>query len=90
MVRRHKTTMFLDAKESSTVLELKRMIEGILKRLPEDQRLYKGDGILEDSKTLGDCGFTSNNAKAQQPADIGLAVRQEGTKVCYCVLGLMF
>lgn len=43
MIRRHKTTIFTDAKESTTVYELKRIVEGILKRPPEDQRLYKVD-----------------------------------------------
>ena len=41
MIRRHKTTIFTDAKESTTVYELKRIVEGILKKPPEDQRLYK-------------------------------------------------
>lgn len=41
MIRRHKATIFTDAKESTTVYELKRIVEGILKRPPEDQRLYK-------------------------------------------------
>ncbi|MGH0114585.1 UNVERIFIED_CONTAM: hypothetical protein FKN15_023618 [Acipenser sinensis] len=41
MIRRDKTTIFTDAKESTTVYELKRIVEGILKRAPEDQRLYK-------------------------------------------------
>lgn len=41
MIRRHKTTIFTDAKESSTVFELKRIVEGILKRPPDEQRLYK-------------------------------------------------
>ena len=41
MIRRHKTTIFTDAKESTTVYELKRIVEGILKRAPEEQRLYK-------------------------------------------------
>lgn len=41
MIRRHKTTIFTDAKESSTVYELKRIVEGILKRPPDEQRLYK-------------------------------------------------
>ena len=41
MIRRHKTTIFTDAKESTTVYELKRIVEGILKRSPEEQRLYK-------------------------------------------------
>ena len=40
MVRRKKTTIFLDAKESTTVLELKKMIEGITKKSPSEQQLY--------------------------------------------------
>ncbi|XP_074875005.1 LOW QUALITY PROTEIN: elongin-B [Buteo buteo] len=77
MIRRHKTTIFTDAKESSTVYdyELKRIVEGILKRPPEEQRLYKDDQLLEDTKTLGDCGFTSQTARPQAPATVGLALR---------------
>lgn len=45
MIRRHKTTIFTDAKESTTVYELKRIVEGILKRPPEDQRLYKVNSL---------------------------------------------
>ena len=40
MVRRKKTTIFLDAKENSTVGDLKKMIEGITKKSPADQQLY--------------------------------------------------
>jgi hypothetical protein len=43
MVRRKKTSMFVDAKESSTVLELKKMIRGITKRAIEDMKLYKDE-----------------------------------------------
>ncbi|XP_071988438.1 elongin-B isoform X1 [Engystomops pustulosus] len=75
MIRRHKTTIFTDAKESTTVYELKRIVEGILKRPPEEQRLYKDDQMLDDNKTLGDCGFTSQNARPQAPATVGLAFR---------------
>uniref|UniRef100_A0A8C8VGY0 Elongin-B n=1 Tax=Pelusios castaneus TaxID=367368 RepID=A0A8C8VGY0_9SAUR len=75
MIRRHKTTIFTDAKESSTVYELKRIVEGILKRPPEEQRLYKDDQLLDDNKTLGDCGFTSQTARPQAPATVGLAFR---------------
>ncbi|RXM95245.1 Transcription elongation factor B polypeptide 2 [Acipenser ruthenus] len=75
MIRRDKTTIFTDAKESTTVYELKRIVEGILKRAPEDQRLYK---LLDDSKTLGDCGFTSQTARPQAPATVGLAFRING------------
>lgn len=55
--------------------ELKRIVEGILKRPPEEQQLYKDDQILEDSKTLGDCGFTNQTARPQAPATVGLAFR---------------
>uniref|UniRef100_A0A3P8SUM7 Elongin-B n=1 Tax=Amphiprion percula TaxID=161767 RepID=A0A3P8SUM7_AMPPE len=85
MIRRHKTTIFTDAKESTTVYELKRIVEGILKRPPEDQRLYKDDQLLEDSKTLGDCGFTNQTARPQAPATVGLAFRINGM-LCFCKL----
>ncbi|XP_007882630.1 elongin-B [Callorhinchus milii] len=75
MIRRHKTTIFTDAKESTTVYELKKIVEGILKRQPEDQRLFKDDQVLDDDKSLGDCGFTSQTARPQAPATIGLAFK---------------
>ncbi|XP_025733199.2 elongin-B [Callorhinus ursinus] len=77
MIRRHKTTIFTDAKESSTVFELKRIVEGILKRPPDEQRLYKDDQLLDDGKTLGECGFTSQTARPQAPATVGLAFRAD-------------
>lgn len=40
MIRRKKCTIFTDAKETTTVVELKKMIEGITKTLPEDQQLF--------------------------------------------------
>ncbi|XP_006890022.1 PREDICTED: transcription elongation factor B polypeptide 2-like [Elephantulus edwardii] len=74
MVRRHKTTMFINAKESSTVLELKLMIEGILQHPPEEQRLYKDGQLLDDDNmTLLECGFTSETATPHDPATVGLA-----------------
>ncbi|XP_023564899.1 elongin-B-like isoform X2 [Octodon degus] len=81
MIRRHKTTIFTDAKELSTVFELKRIIEGILKRPPDEQRLYKDDQLLDDGKTLGECGFTSQAARPQAPATVGLAFRADDTFV---------
>ncbi|KAM7324483.1 elongin-B-like [Alexandromys fortis] len=77
MIRRHKTTIFTDAKESSTVFELKRIIESILKRPPAEQRLYKDDQLLDDGKTLEECGFTSLTARPQAPATVGLAFRED-------------
>ena len=38
MIRRKKCTIFTDAKENTSVLELKKMVEGILKFSPEEQR----------------------------------------------------
>lgn len=75
MVRRKKTTIFLDAKESTSVLELKKMIEGILKSAPENQKLIYNDIELENSKTLSESGLSTGAAKAQSPATIGLAIR---------------
>lgn len=80
MIRRHKTTtIFTDAKESSTVFELKCIVEGIIKRPPEEQRLYKDDQLLNDGKTLGECGFTSQTARPQTPATVCLAFRADDT-----------
>lgn len=79
MVRRAKLTMFLDCTESTTVSELKKMVEGITKMSPEDQRLYKDEQPLDDTKTLGDYGFTSLTARPQSPAMIGLACKIEGS-----------
>lgn len=52
MIRRQKTTIFTDAKENTSVLELKKILEGILKVSPEDQKLLKDDEEMEDAKTL--------------------------------------
>jgi transcription elongation factor B subunit 2 len=76
MVRRKKTSVFLDAKESTTVLELKKMVRGITKTAVEDMKLFKDDQPIEDSRTLGEVGFTSSTARAQTPATVGLAFRQ--------------
>ncbi|KAG5195281.1 hypothetical protein JEQ12_012570 [Ovis aries] len=77
LIRRGKTTIFTEAKESSTVFELKRIIQGILKRPPDEQQLYKDDHLLDDSKTLGECGFTSQMALPQAPVIVGLAFRED-------------
>ena len=45
MIRRKKVTIFTDAKESTTVLDVKKIVEGILKQKPEDQKLYKDDQV---------------------------------------------
>lgn len=77
MIRREKTTIYIDATEETTVSQLKRVLQGIVKKPPEDQKLYNvgNKEVLEDNKTLGDCGYKSHTAKAQDPGTIGLAYR---------------
>lgn len=60
MVHRHRTTIFTEAKETTTVHEFKKVVEGILKRPLEEQQLYKDDQRLDDDhRTLLDCGLSS-------------------------------
>ncbi|XP_077297643.1 transcription elongation factor elongin B [Arctopsyche grandis] len=78
MIRRKKLTIFTDAKDTATVLELKKMIEGILKVTPANQMLFNKDNqVMEDDKTLNEYGLTPATAKAQSPSPIGLALRKE-------------
>uniref|UniRef100_H2YV96 Ubiquitin-like domain-containing protein n=1 Tax=Ciona savignyi TaxID=51511 RepID=H2YV96_CIOSA len=81
IIRRQKTTIFADAKESNTVLDLKKIIQGILKVSPDDQVLISAanDQMLDDGKTLADSGFTQANAKAQSPALLKLALKDGDT-----------
>nr|XP_032653300.1 elongin-B-like [Chelonoidis abingdonii] len=75
MIRRHKMTIFADAKETTTVQELKKIVEGILKTPPEEQQLYKDDWLLEDGdRTLIECGLSSQTSRPQAPAMVGLAL----------------
>ncbi|GFW18288.1 elongin-B [Trichonephila clavipes] len=80
MVRRKKTTIFLDAKETTTVYDLKKMVEGITKVPPENQELYKDDEAMDPQKILGDYGLNCSTAKAQAPAQVGLAYRDSETR----------
>ena len=77
MVRRDKTTIFLDATEETKVADLKKKLEGITKKASEDLKLYNitSKEALDDNKSLGDSGYKAHNAKAQDPATIGLAYR---------------
>ncbi|XP_047003084.1 elongin-B isoform X2 [Schistocerca americana] len=78
MIRRKKLTIFTDAKDTTSVHELKKIIEGIIKVPPGNQQLFNKDNqIMEDDKMLQDYGLTSSVAKAQSPAAVGLALRQE-------------
>lgn len=75
MVRRHKTTIFLDTKENATVADVKRMLAGIIKRPPEDQKLNYDKVTLDDREELRHYF----QARAQNPAMIGLMLRDPET-----------
>lgn len=77
MIRREKSTIYVDATEETTVAQLKRILQGIIKKPPDDQKLYNigNNEVLDDNKTLGDCGYKSLTTKAQDPGTIGLAYR---------------
>ena len=74
MIRRKNQTILLDATEETSIGQLKGSLEAILKKTPDEQQLYKIETheLLDDGRTLGDCGYKSSNAKAQDPATIGL------------------
>lgn len=40
--------------------------------------LHQDDVMLNDSQTLGNCGFTNQTARPQAPATVGLAFRLGG------------
>lgn len=49
---------------------------GILKVRPRDQQVYNKENVLMlDDKQLQDYGITMSTAKAQSPAQLGLATR---------------
>jgi transcription elongation factor B subunit 2 len=79
IVRRKKTNIFLEAKENTKVLELKKIIQGILKVSPENQKLMKDELMMDESKLLSDYGLLFHSARAQNPAVIGLAFRDDVT-----------
>lgn len=76
MIRRKKSTIFIDAKETTTVLEVKKIIEGILKIAPQDQQLFNKENIImEDDRMIQDYGLCSTTTSAQNPGKLGMAVR---------------
>ena len=79
MIRRQKLTLFVDAKETSTVLELKKFIEGITKVPPHNIRLIVDptkQPMDDDNQTLSDCGLSSVSAKAYSPVLLYLCYRK--------------
>ncbi|CAI6366703.1 unnamed protein product [Macrosiphum euphorbiae] len=77
MIQRKKLTIFTDAKDNILVNELKKIIGCIIKVAPANQQLYYKDEIMDETKTLSECGLNATIAKAQSPATIGLALKME-------------
>lgn len=89
LVRRKKTTIYLHADESDTVLEIKRMISAILKCPPQNQQLFHvieadDDAMtdshvqLDDPSTLASYAITRKDAKAiAESTVIGLAIADD-------------
>ncbi|KFQ91290.1 Transcription elongation factor B polypeptide 2 [Nipponia nippon] len=79
MICHHKTTIFIEAKEMTTVHELKKVVEGLLQRSLEEQQLYKDDQLLDDDdRTLLDYGLSSQSCCPHVPATVGLALFRPG------------
>ena len=79
MVRRKNTTIFIDARETTTVRELKKIIQGIMKVEPENQQLMNEGGsiVFDDDKQLWDYNLNSQKARAHNPATVALVFRQD-------------
>ncbi|EGV94438.1 Transcription elongation factor B polypeptide 2 [Cricetulus griseus] len=81
MIWHHKTTILTDAKESSTVFELKHILEGILKRPPMCSGCTRMTSSLMMEK-LGECGFTSQTAGPQAQPQWAWPSEQMPLKPC--------
>ncbi|XP_032757815.1 elongin-B-like [Rattus rattus] len=77
IIQHKKTTIFAEGKELSMVLELKHIVEGIVKRPPDEHLLIKNNQLPDEMKTLWDCDYTSQVAKSQAPTTVGQAFRTD-------------
>merc|ERR1712038_914695 len=78
-IRRNKTTIFVDLKQTSTILELKKEISSILpKYAPENIQIIKDSEVLEDNKTMSKSNILKDSARAQAPLELKMAVRDSG------------
>ncbi|CAF2232445.1 unnamed protein product [Rotaria magnacalcarata] len=83
MIRRQKLTLFVDAKETSSVMEVKKIIEGITKVPTTNMRLIVDatkQPMDDDNQVLSDCGLSSAVAKAYSPALLYLCYRKTGNE----------
>ncbi|CAF0920707.1 unnamed protein product [Didymodactylos carnosus] len=76
MIRRAKLTIFTDVIETTTVLELKKIIASIIKIDPQDVQLAYNNQSMEDVKRLQECGISSKDARPQTPVQIALSIKK--------------
>ncbi|KAL3318245.1 hypothetical protein Ciccas_003095 [Cichlidogyrus casuarinus] len=74
-IRRDNQTILLDAKETTLVRDIKQVIQNLLRVDVSNQMLMKDDKELDDNATLAKCDLTSQSARAQAPALLGLRTR---------------
>ncbi|KAI3382868.1 hypothetical protein SNEBB_003826 [Seison nebaliae] len=79
-IRRKKNTIFLDCPAEGKVLDLKLMIEGITKILPENQMLWNNNKQLLDTQTFAACDINSTTANAQNPMTLALTCKDKETE----------
>ena len=77
-IRRKKTTIFIDSKESATLLEFKKSLAVLAKKSADEIKIYKDETLLEDNKTLKDQGVNSDNAKPQEPLTLYMQFKEDG------------
>ncbi|XP_065663801.1 elongin-B [Hydra vulgaris] len=75
VVKREKTSIFLDVKETTYVYEIKSTLATLLKKNTDDMCLLYKDSILDENKTVAEYGLTMQTTKPQTPALIGLVYR---------------
>lgn len=63
-VKREKTTYFIQAESSDTILELKEKLQELIDQMPEEQRLLKDDTPLEDAKSLAEYRIENDDVLA--------------------------
>ena len=81
-IRRQKTTIFLSGKETTTVKELKMMLNGITNTPIEFINLFDAeDKALAEEKTLSDYGLLATVCKAQKPGELVMAFKEEQKEI---------
>ncbi|XP_059159568.1 RNA-binding motif protein, X chromosome-like isoform X2 [Physella acuta] len=78
MICHKKTTIFTDVPENTSIAEVKRILEGILKVPPDNMILFNKDiAMYHDNYSLLDYGYTVAEAKAHSPGIIDLVFTTE-------------